>query len=550
MVARQGLFMHAGPPTPQAYAPFKAAYAYKGKKFLASLRTLDVMTMTTAHRSPMAAIGAALGFALAQLTSVAVQAQPETPPQLSAPAPLRAYTTEHSGKFNGVKLRYSATVGETILLDDSGTPAASMFSISYVRTGLKARELQQRPVLFLFNGGPGAASMWLHVGAFGPKRVKLPQDIAADVKPPFELIDNGYTVLDVADLVFIDPPETGYSRLLKGVDPKPFRTAAGDAKAVAQFIAKWSEANARQSSPKYVLGESYGTIRAALVAEQLSKQHPLAGVILFGQALNIVETVQRAGNIVGYAVNLPALSSIAAYHGRIDVAGRSHQALVDESYDFAMTDYLAALAQGKQLSQLRREAIAARLAALTGISAEYYLAHDLMISKQDFRTELLKDRGLILGMYDARYTAPVPEPGKPAADPSMKVQSAFVAAVTDHISKNLRVTLAEEYRPMDVAVRGPAAWDYGAPPSPFSDYDFPSAIARVMAAQSEFRLMLGTGLYDMTTTFGPVRYMTARSKFPADRVVIRTYEGGHMAYTNEVALKALTEDVRAFIAPR
>lgn len=497
------------------------------------------------HRLLLVAVGATL----AHLTcAAAVQAQPET--QLAAPTPLRAYTSEHSGTFNGVKLRYTATVGETILQDETGTPTASMFSTSYVRKGVKAKDLPRRPVLFLFNGGPGSASMWLHVGAFGPKRVKLPQDIAADVKPPFELVDNSYTVLDVADIVLIDPPETGYSRVLKGVDPLQFRSAAGDAKAIAQLIAKWSEANGRDSSPQYVLGESYGTIRAALVAEELSKKHPLAGLMLVGQAVNIVETVQRAGNIVGYAVNLPALTTIAAYHGRIAVAGRSQQALLDESYQFAMNDYLTALAQGNQLPRQRREQIAARLEALTGISAEYYLAHGLVISKQDFRVELLKDRGLILGMYDARYTGPAPAPGKNAGDPSLKVQPAFIAAVTDHLKNNLHVTLNEEYRPADAAVRGPNAWDYGAPPSPFSDYDFPSAISRVMSAQPRFRLMLGTGLYDTTTTFGPVRYMVSRSDWPADRVVLHTYEGGHMSYTNEAALKALTADVRAFIAPR
>jgi carboxypeptidase C (cathepsin A) len=498
------------------------------------------------HRLLLLAIGATL----AQLSCGVVQAQSETSSQLSTPTPLRAYTSEHSGTFNGVKLRYTATVGETILRDETGTPTVSMFSTSYVRNGVKPKDLPHRPVLFLFNGGPGSASMWLHVGAFGPKRVQLPQDIATDVKPPFELIDNKYTVLDVADVVFIDPPETGYSRLLKGVDPLAFRTVSGDAKAVAQFIVKWSEANGRDSSPQYVLGESYGTIRAALVAEELSKKHPLSGVMLVGQAVNIVETVQRAGNIVGYAVNLPALTTIAAYHGRIDVAGRSQQQLLDESYDFAMTDYLTALAQGNRLPQEGRQQIATQLQALTGISAEYYLAHDLVISKQQFRVELLKDRGLILGMYDARYTGPAPAPGKNASDPSLKVQPAFVAAVTDHLKNDLHVTLNEEYRPADAAVRGPKGWDYGAPPSPFSDYDFPSAISRVMSAQPEFRLMLGTGLYDTTTTFGPVRYMVSHSDWPADRVVLHTYEGGHMAYTNEVALKALAEDVRSFIAPR
>jgi carboxypeptidase C (cathepsin A) len=132
----------------------------------------------------------------------------------------------------------------------------------------------------------------------------------------------------------------------------------------------------------------------------------------------------------------------------------------------------------------------------------------------------------------------------------MKVQPAFIAAVTDHLKNNLHVTLSDEYRPADPGVRGPAAWDYGAPPSPFSDYDFPAAFSRVMAAQADFRLMIGTGIYDTTTTVGPARYMVARSNFPANRVVLRTYEGGHMAYTSEAALKALTDDVRAFIGSK
>lgn len=196
----------------------------------------------------------AIGIAaLAPALCAAARSQPET--QAQTPAPLRAFTTEHRGTFNGVKLRYTANVGEIILQDETGTPTASLFATSYVRKDVKPQDIPQRPVLFLFNGGPGAASMWLHVGAFGPKRVKLPQDIAADVTPPFQLVDNTFTVLDVADVVFIDPPETGYSRVLSGVDPKQFRSAAGDAKAIAQFIAKWSESNGRDGSPKYVLGD-------------------------------------------------------------------------------------------------------------------------------------------------------------------------------------------------------------------------------------------------------------------------------------------------------
>jgi carboxypeptidase C (cathepsin A) len=456
-----------------------------------------------------------------------------------------AFVTRHQGVFNGQRVAYTATVGEVIVADENGKPAASIFSTSYVRED--AAGSPRRPVLFLFNGGPGSPSVLLHMGAFGPQRVDLPADIAAPVAPPYRLIENPYTVLDAADLVFIDPPETGYSRILPGANRAPFYSAPGDARYVAQFVRSWVKSNGREASPKFMLGESYGTIRAVLVAAELAKAGPegsLDGIVLLGQAVNMVETVQRAGNIVGYAVNLPTLTAIAWYHQRIDRRGKSLDAWIDESYAFATGEYLTALARGRDLPQAARERIAGRLAELTGLSASYYLENDLAITKERFRQEILKDKGLITGQYDGRYTGPAADSAGRSADPSMKMYPAFTALIGKHLTETLGVKLPQEYRTSDPGARN---WNYGAPPSPFSDYDWSASVTRAMRAKPGFRMMVGTGAYDMTTTIGATRYFISRGGFPPERVISRVYDGGHMAYTNEAALKALTADVRAFI---
>lgn len=488
-------------------------------------------------------------LALALLTAGAPQAYAQTaqaPAEVAAP---RAFVTRHSGTFNGQKLKYVATVAETVLKDQDGVPTISFMTTAYVREGVK--DQAARPVIFLFNGGPSSSSSWLHMGAFGPKRITVPQDVGAPVPTPYALQDNPYSVLDVADLVFVDPAETGFTRVAPGGKRADFYTAYGDAKSVAQFVEAWIQANGREASPKYVLGESYGTIRAALMAGELAKTMPLDGVVLMGQATNMIETSQRASNVVAYAANLPALAAIAAYHGRADMGGKSMSAFIDEAYAYGMGDYLSALTRGADLPQADREQVASRLEAMTGISADYYLAHRLMITKVDFVTELLKDKGLMLGTYDARYVGPAPKAGERAIDPFAKVGDMVAPLLAEHLAKNLKVTLPmSEYRALAPDTRG---WFYN-PTSgaggPFNDYDYPAMIGEAFAVNPKFRLMVGTGIYDLTTTVGPARYLAAQGYFPKDRVSQKTYEGGHMAYTNEPALKAFTSDVRAFVTPR
>lgn len=488
----------------------------------------------------------ALAFAL--LCSGASQAYAQTAPA-AAEAPAQAFVTRHSGVFNGQKLRYTATVGETILRNAAGEPTIRFVTTSYVRDGLK--DPASRPVLFLFNGGPSSSSSWLHMGAFGPRRISPPQDVNAEIPKPYKVVDNSYSLLDVADLVFIDPAETGFTRVLPAGKRADFYDVDGDARSVSQFVGAWLKAHGRETSPKYVLGESYGTIRAALMAGQLANTAPLDGVILMGQAVNMIETSQRPGNPISYATNITALAAVAAYHGKADTGGKPIGAFIDEAYAFGMDEYLPALLKGADLPPSERARIAQHLQLFTGISSEYYLTHDLIISKMAFVTELLKNEGQVVGTYDARYVGPAPAAGERRTDPFDKVGDMIRPALDEYMSRQLGVTLPmADYRSFAPETGG---WSWS-PTSgiggPFNDFDYQANFGRALKANPDFRLMIGTGRYDTTTTIGPARYLKARGALPPERVTLKEYEGGHMAYTNEEALKAFSDDVRAFVTQR
>ena len=319
---------------------------------------------------------------------------------------------------------------------------------------------------------------------------------------------------------------------------------------MSDFVVAWIKANGREASPKYVLGESYGTLRAALMAGQLAELMPLDGVFLFGQAVNMIETSQRAKNAIAYATNLPALAAIAAYHGKATAKGprQSMDAFIDETYAWGMGEYLQALVQGYDLPAPRRKAIADRLQAYTGIGADYYVANDLAITKIAFGRELLKAEGRVLGTYDARYVGPAAKPGERPVDPFGKVVATIQPAMLAHYATSLGVTWpATDYRGQAPET---STWTWSGtlgPGGPFLDFDYPARIGRAFAVNPKFRLMIGTGIYDLTTTVGPARYMVSRSDWPRDRVIQRQYVGGHMAYTHIPSHKAFTDDIRDWV---
>jgi Serine carboxypeptidase len=474
-------------------------------------------------------------------------------PADSMPFDGQTFVTAHRGVFNGQAVDYLASVDATILTNETGDPVASIYATSYVRENITDRA--SRPVIFIWNGGPSAASQTLHMAGFGPKRLIVPLDVNEHVAAPYKSADNVHTVLDVADLVFVDPVETGFSRLLPGGDKDYFFSADGDAESIAQFIQKWLKKNGRENSPKYVMGSSYGSIRAALVAGVLSESTtPLDGAILFSQGLNLVETTQRNHNLVGYAINMSQIAAIAWYHGRSSLQDRPVAEVIDEMQDFAMNDYLVALARGRNLPDAERRAIAKRLADLTGIGVEYYLTHDLRIKKPAFRRELLKEQGLVLGSGDARYTAAADADGGPA-NPTEGVAPVH----REHLENFLGVTLPpDEYR--GFAPDTGDNWDYGgwttlgggkvpagSRRSIFADYDYPGEIQRAFDASSQFHVMIATGIYDTLTTVGPARLLAATPGYPGECIEMHEYVGGHAFYSNAAEFERLANDVRNFV---
>jgi len=470
-----------------------------------------------------------------------------TAPQATTAQPVVSHPpviTHHAGTFNRKQMRYTATVEAVEVPDAKGKPAARVVSFAY--TADEVRSAATRPVIFVFNGGPITASLWLHVGVMGPKRVAVPEDLQADPNT-FRLVDNVYSPLDVADLVFIDPASTGYSRVLPGTAPESYFSVVADGQQVTAFISAWLTQHGRLRSPAYVLGESYGTIRAAEVAAQLAElPNPilLQGVVLMGQAINIIEYRQRPQNIISFAVSLPTLAALAWYHQKVDHAGKTFDDFEREAWSFARNDYLTALFQGDSIEPAERDRVAKRLEELSGIPAAYYCEHSLRISKEEYRGELLKDRGLLLGRNDGRYVAPLTDKGL-GPDPSDKNMTAFRRLFTEYVRNDLSVDWPEEY----VAFKGADGdgWKYGGS-GPFSDWPFSGRLLKVIEANPRFRVLIGNGYHDTQTTVGAAEYAVRQAGWPEGRATLSFYEGGHMAYTVESSAKKFTDDIRSLIA--
>jgi carboxypeptidase C (cathepsin A) len=483
----------------------------------------------------------------ASVATMLAPVQAQGPSASAVPALRAPVVTDHVGTFNGRQVSYQAAVEEWLAPTPEGRPGARIVTFSYLAR--EPSDLRARPVIFLFNGGPLVASVYLHMGAFGPRRVAFPDDLAADTTR-LPIVDNLQTLLDIADLVFIDPAGTGFSRVVEGVAPQTYYSVTADGLQVTNVIAQWLTRHRRLESPKYVVGESYGTIRAAQVARQLLElPQPVAldGIVLLGQALNIVEFAQRPGNIMSYVVSMPTLSAMAWHHQRIARNGRTLDRFLAESRAFARSDYLRALYDGNQLGPAARESVARRLEELTGIPAGYYISHNLRITKEQYRRELLRDRGLILGALDGRY-AGSPQ-GEGGGDPSTIVGSTLERAFRTYLRDELHVTWPDDYQFTHVPEGGRDAWGWGAT-SPFADWPFMSLVSQVMERVPIFRVHIGVGHFDTLTTTGASEYALSQSDWPRDRVSISYYPAGHMAYSDETSFRDFMRNMRAFVQPR
>ena len=405
---------------------------------------------------------AALSPALAQDASKEARAdRPADKGDAAIPPPIVS-VTRHQGVFGGVTVAYTATTGETYLKDKEDKPAAAIFSTSYIKDGSdKGGRDPRRPITFLFNGGPGSGSLWLHMGAFGPKRVRLP-DAKDDGAAPYPIVDNPDSLLDATDLVFIDPVGTGFSKALGKTEAKSYWGVTSDAKSIAQFIRQWLNANGRWNSPKFLGGESYGTTRSAAVTNELEGSYndvALNGVILISTILDFGATAETDGNEMQFVLNLPSMAAAAWYHKHLAAPQPSVEAQVDAARAFATGPYLTALAKGNALPQAERDAVRARLAALTGLSETYLEQANLRVAPGRFYKELLRDRGLSIGRLDARYTGVDYDKAgdNPDNDPSFYgIDGAYTAAMNAYVRGDLALKMDRDY----VTIGGVRGWDW------------------------------------------------------------------------------------------
>ncbi|MDP9416129.1 MAG: peptidase S10 [Pseudomonadota bacterium] len=491
--------------------------------------------------------------AIALSAPIAAQTpQADKPAEKEAAKPARepnVSVTRHSGMFGGQRVAYTATAGETFLRAEDGTPRAAIFSISYVK---EPRD-PNRPITFLFNGGPGSGSLWLHMGAFGPKRVAIPSDARDDGAPPYPLLDNPDSLLDVTDLVFIDPVGTGFSHALGKTEAKEFYGVTKDAESIAQFIRLWLNNNGRWNSPKYLGGESYGTTRSAAVLNQLEGTYndvALNGVILISTVLDFGAGADTPGNEMTHILNLPSMAATALYHGKAQ--GASTEAFVEEARRFATGAYAAALLKGSRLGAEERAAVRRELARFTGLSEAYLEQADLRVAPARFYKELLRDRGLTIGRLDSRYTGrDYDNAGEtPDNDPSFYgIDAGYTAAINTQLRDNLKFKTDRSY--VTIGSLG-SQWDWRLGGGRDNDVYVNVApyIGRGLRENSGLRVFVGQGYYDFATPFFAAEYALTRTGIPSDRIEYQYYGSGHMMYVRDEDRAKLSRDIRNFIRRR
>ena len=467
----------------------------------------------------------------------------------AAPEP-QVKTRDLTGTFGGQRVAYRATIADTILSDEAGKPEAVIVTTSYVKTPADPT----RPVFFIYNGGPGSGSVWLQMGAFGPKRVAIPSDARDDGAPPYPLLDNPDSLLDVADLVFIDPPGTGFSYLTQGTDPKKYYGLKQDGRAVADVIRRWINDNGRWSSPKYLGGESYGTSRTAMVVDELEggtyNDVGLNGLILISTILDFAGREPTPGNEMAYVIALPNMATAAYFHGKAQAS--SVEAIAEEARQFAIGPFASALLKGQDLPAEERAAVRKELARLTGLSEQYLDQANLRVTDQRFYKELLRDRGQTIGRLDSRYTGTdFDNAGEtPDADPSFYgIDAGYTAAINQWARETLGYTTDRQYQSIG-NVGGQWDWSLGSGWGRNAYLNIAPLIGKAMRQNSGLRVFNAQGWYDFATPFFGAEYSLKRTGIPQERITWEYYDAGHMMYIRDEDRAKLSADIRAFIRAR
>ena len=455
--------------------------------------------------------------------------------------------TEHSGVFNGKRIKYKAVAGETVLKNDKGEPEAAIFSVSYIASNAPKGP---RPVSFIYNGGPGSSSVWLHMGVFGPKKVVLPSDAEDDGAAPFEIVDNPQAPLDVTDIVFIDPVGTGFSRALGETEAKSFWGVSEDAKSVARFIRAWLRENNRWNSPKYIGGESYGTTRTAALVNELEGRFDdvsVNGLLLISTILDFSLDAYDPGNELVHMVSLPTMAATAHYHGKAG-QGVPLEEWVEQARNFAQREYAPALILGSKLEPARHKEVRANLAKFTGLSEDFLDRANLRVSYPRFNRELLRDQGVSLGRLDSRFKGEEEDAvgETPSTDPSFYgIDGAYTAAINHWLRDGLQFNPDREY----TIIGGVNSWNWKLSENMWRQayLNVTPYIGKAMRGNKHLRVFNVAGYYDFATPFMGAEYALDRAGVDQTRVEYKYYEAGHMMYIHHPSFDQFLEDVRNFI---
>ncbi len=494
-----------------------------------------------------------------------------------------AIVTAHTMLVNGQPLHYRATAGYLPIESSAGQPLANLFFVAYERldtegTSMADSGLQisgpgrsahpqseimsppaatggrnpqsNRPLTFAFNGGPGASAVWLHVGAFGPKRAVLADDGTA-LPAVTTLVDNESTWLEFTDLVFVDPVGTGFSRAARGIEPNQFFEVQRDIEVAAEFVRLFVTKNERWLSPSFIVGESYGTARAVGVARRLQDRYGLylRGLILLSSALNLQAISFDPGNDLPYVLSLPSYTAVALYHGKL----RQKPPLdLDRSLQRVQTwslgQYIAALAKGGSLSPAEFQATARSLAEYTGLSQDMIARSRLRVGNFAFAQELLGGEGRVLGLLDGRVTAPSGGRGGTWTDPSLFITiGPFVAAFNSYVRTDLGFQTDRPY--IYLSDRANETWNWG--PGRRGYLNVAPILAEAMVLDNRLTVFAASGYYDLATPYLSQQYVFDHLDLPAalrGNITLRRYASGHQIYTSPEALRQLTADVKAFLA--
>lgn len=458
-----------------------------------------------------------------------------------------SHTTEHEVSIRGARIPYSATAATLILRDAEDEALASIFHVSYLRG--EVADTAARPVTFAFNGGPGSSAMWLHLGCLGPRRLVM-SDAAAPLPPPYSIVDNEHSLLDLTDLVFVDPVGTGYSRAHGKTKAKEFYEIKRDASSLAEFIQAWLTKHNRWSSPKFLAGESYGTTRAAAIADELLQAGVVMnGSVMISNAMHLGTLVFETGNDLPHVLYLPSYAAVAAYHGAVKPPNDGLEYFLTEAREYAIGDYARALLRGNQLPADERARVALKLAYFTGLSAAWIERADLRIEIGRFTKELLRERNQVIGRLDARYVGTDPDHvGElPMEDPSyIQPLGPYTATVNQYLRQELGYPDTRRYEAISLKVNESWSW------ADDKRMGYPNTaehLRRSMLMNPHLKVFFANGMYDLATPFFATEYTAShlgREEHIRANIYQATYPAGHMMYVNPPSMERLRDDLERF----